>query len=219
VADLVLVLVPILIILGSLVAAFVSLGRRNRINPRVQTAAPLTWLWRPGSAARAHRRLRRALRAARHTIAHGARSGAGVDGLAECTDDLERHAVALDEQLVLASRFGPIIRRTMMGHLRADVSEVELLAARIATTVVARSALSEERVADVVTRVTERLDALDAAHREISSLETRFRLPSSPLGRAQTTATSPRLPRSPAARAAERAARAAEWAASVRPWI
>ena len=155
----------------------VSLRRRNRINPRIRTHAPLAWLWQTSGCARAHRRLRRALRGAHGAVAQGAVSGIPVDGLVDCVGELERLALSVDDQLVVAARFATSIRRSMLRGLRPEVTEIEMLAARIAATVVSRSHLSEERLADSVARITERLDALDAAHAELARLEAAWQRP------------------------------------------
>jgi hypothetical protein len=156
-------------------AAAIHVSHRNRISPRVRTAAPLSWLWAVRSPALAHRRLRRAIRGARGALAQGAKAGLPVDGLADCVDELERQAVVVDDHLVVASRFSPSIRRTMLRGLRPQVSEIEQLAARLAATVVSRSTVSEDRIADALKRIRERLDALDAAHAELAGLEARLR--------------------------------------------
>jgi hypothetical protein len=156
-------------------AAAVHVSHRNRISPRVRTAAPLSWLWAMRGPALAHRRLRRAIRGARGALAQGAKAGLPVDGLADCVEELERQAVVVDDHLVVASRFSTSIRRSMLRGLRPQVTEIELLAARLAATVVSRSTVSEERIADALTRIRERLDALDAAHAELAGLEARLR--------------------------------------------
>jgi hypothetical protein len=162
------------VVVGGAGATAVHFTRRNRISPGVRTAAPLSWLWALRSPALAHRRLRRAIQGARGALAQGAKAGLPVDGLAACVDELARQAVVVDAHLVVASRFAPSIRRSMLRGLRPQVTEIELLAARLAATVVSRSTVSEDRIADALSRIRERLDALDAAHAELAGLEARL---------------------------------------------
>ena len=161
----------------SVLACLTYLRRRVRINPRVRSAAPVGWLWSMRAPARAHRRLRRALRGARGALAQGASNGMAVDGLSGCLEELEAHALAVDDQIIVAARFAPVIRRSMLKGLRPEVTEIELLSARVAATVVSRTALHEKRLADVRSRIAERLDALDAASAEIAALERRWHAP------------------------------------------
>jgi hypothetical protein len=169
----------------------VYLRRRNRIHPRVRSAAPLRWLWGLRGPARTHRRLRRAIRGAHGALAQGGLRGFRVEGLDECLSELENHAFAVDDQLVVASRFSAPICRSMLRGLRSEVAEIELLAARIAATVVSRSSLTETGLAGVRTRIIERLDALDAAHAEIARLETRWN--TSPASTEDQVAAAPRV--------------------------
>jgi hypothetical protein len=166
-----------LTLVASTAALLVVLRRRNRVVPRVRTRAPLMWLWSLSAPARAHRRLRRAIAATRAAVGQGAEAGLAVDGLADCVDELQRLAVEADGRLVVAARFNPAVRRAMLRGLRPEIDEIELLGARVAATVVSRAGAREERLADVVARVTERLDALDAAHLELSRLEASWQRP------------------------------------------
>jgi len=175
----------VLVALGVLAAAGIAsaagcaayLRRRVRINPKVRSAVPVYWLWSVHAPARAHRRLRRAVRGARAALAQAAAAGMVVDGLSGCLQDLEAHALAVDDQIIVAARFAPLIRRSMLRGLRPEVTEIEFLSARVAAAVVSRTAVSEERLADVRTRISQRLDALDAASAEIAALETRWHTP------------------------------------------
>ncbi|HWW55234.1 MAG TPA: hypothetical protein VNY84_15760 [Acidimicrobiales bacterium] len=153
----------------------IVLRRHNRISPRVRTSAPLTWLLHPAGPARAHRRLRRAVRATRGAVDQAGASGLPVDGLLDCVDELERLAITADEQLVVAARFSGSVRRTMLRGLRPQINGLESVAARTAATVVSRTQLTDERLADAVARIHERLDALDAAHAEVAELEKTLR--------------------------------------------
>jgi hypothetical protein len=176
-ALLIAAVVALALLAGGAAAAWYLLNRANRINPRVRGVAPLSWLWRPDACARYHRRLRKAMRGARGAVAQGRVGGLVVDGLAEAIDELERHALRVDEQLVVAARFRGPVRRSMLRGLRPTVAEIEVLAARMAASVVARSSFSPDGLHDVVQRLTDRMNALDAAHAEIARLEATFQGP------------------------------------------
>ena len=146
-------LVTALVVGACCVAAVVhSLRVRNRVAPSVRTAAPVAWLWSPRAAARLHRRLRRSLLATRISL-----DGA-FDELAR---EVEQRAVAIDRELVAADRAPLPGRSRLVADLRDEVDEVEALNQRL----VAMARTSRSR-ADL-TAVRERLDALDAALREL----------------------------------------------------
>jgi len=172
----------VLVWAAAAVGAVLWLHRRNRVSPAARSRAPLRWLLSPGRAASAHRRLRRAVAAARHAIAHGRRAGeVGVADLAASVADLERHAAALDDQLVLAARCAPAVRRNLLRQLARDVAEVEHLSGRLVRALVAPPpALPGARLEDAARRIAERLDALDAAHAEIAALEASWAGPALP---------------------------------------
>jgi hypothetical protein len=134
------------------VAVVHSLRVRNRIAPSVRTPAPVAWLWSPRAAARLHRRLRRSVQATR-LLLHGA-----FDDVA---GDVEHRAVALDRQLVAADRAPLPARTRLVADLRDEVGEIEALNQRL----VAMARTSRSR--GDLTAVRERLDALDAALREL----------------------------------------------------
>jgi hypothetical protein len=127
-------------------AAVHMLRVRNRVAPGVKTRAPLSWLWSPRAAARLHRRLRRSVLGARMSLE-------ATSSFAELALEVERRAVVLDRELVAADR----ARR--VGELRDEVEEVEALNQRLV-------AMARNRRTDLA-GVHERLDALDAALREL----------------------------------------------------
>ena len=156
------------------VGGVVWLRRRNRVSPRVRSRAPLAWMASPGRAAVAHRRLRRAVR--------GVHAAAALDGgphgeLAVCIADMERQAAAIDDHLVLAARCSPVVRRNLVRGLEGQVREIEAVSGRIATLLVG-GRRPIEGGADTVRRISERLDALDAANAELASLEATYASPS-----------------------------------------
>jgi len=172
-------------ILGAVVVAWVAttvagvmwLRRRNRVNPQVRSRAPLAWMASPGRAAVAHRRLRRAVQGAR--AARSAALDGSTDGeLTSCVVDLARQAAAIDDHLVLAARCSPVVRRNLVRGLESQVREIEAVSARITTLVVGGRRPAAEGGADAVRRISERLDALDAAHAELAALEANYASPS-----------------------------------------
>jgi hypothetical protein len=126
------IVVLVVAMMGGLVLALVlslrSLSRRNRVSPGQPTQAPTLWLWSMGHAARSHRRLQRVAAAAR-----AAQAAAGVTGeqIADLAVDLERQACALDDQIVLATRFSTANRVRRMYQLDHPVKELETLAVRV----------------------------------------------------------------------------------------
>ena len=146
------------------------LHRRNRVSPRTPTAAPVTWLASPQRASRLHRRLRSAVATARFRPPGTPKRHVPAADIAAMVDDLERHACALDEQLVMARYAPPAVRRRLYDTLEAEVRRVEELAGRMASARHA-PALSGPDGVTSLERITERLDALDEARREIARLE------------------------------------------------
>lgn len=127
-----------------------SLRVRNRVSPRVRTRAPLSWLWSWRAAPRLHRRLRRSVLATRSGL---------PAWLADLAAEVESRAVALDAELVAADRAPMPARARLIAGLRDEVAEVEALDQRLVS-------MARARRGDLAA-VRERLDALDAALREL----------------------------------------------------
>ena len=178
---LVLFLVATAIVAMSVGITMWRLGRRNRVSPRTPTAAPITWLASPQRASRLHRRLRAAVATARFRPPGAPKRHVPVADLADVVDELERHACALDEQLVVARYAPPPVRRRLFDALEVEVRRVEELAGRIASARQA-PALSGPDGITSLDRIAERLDALDEARLEIARLEAAMglRLPLTP---------------------------------------
>jgi len=154
-------------------AGLAWLHRRNRVAPGARAKRPLRWLISPTGPSRAHRRLRRAVTASRVAVTHARQRGAlGVDHLEGCVAELQHHALAVDDRLAIADRCPPRERRAMMRGLAAQVAEVERLSARLVGALMARGGPAvADPIDDTPRRLTERLDALDAAHAELAALE------------------------------------------------
>ena len=135
-------------------AAVHMLRVRNRVVPEVRSPAPLGWLWSPRAAARLHRRLRGSVLSARMAL----------DGsFADLAREVEERAVALDRQLVAADRARLPARTRLVADLRDEVAQVEALDQRLVS--MARTSRSRSDLS----AVRERLDALDAALRELDA--------------------------------------------------
>jgi hypothetical protein len=133
-------------------AALHMLRVRNRVVPDVRSSAPLGWLWSPRAAARMHRRLRGSVLGARMALPPGS-------VLADVAREIEQRAASLDRELVAADRARAPARSRLVADLRDEVAEVEALNQRLVT-------MSRSRRHDLGA-VRERLDALDAALREL----------------------------------------------------
>jgi two-component sensor histidine kinase len=149
------------------------------VSPKVRSRAPLSWAIAPGRAAHAHRRLRRATASARALVVNAPRQTGGVEvpaDVASCVSDLEKYAATVDDRLVLATRCSPIVRRNLLRALDGEVKEIEQLSARIGSLVLR----TQQGVASIETvrRISDRLDALDAAHAELAALEAAWSTPS-----------------------------------------
>lgn len=165
--------------MASAAAAVLWLRRQNRVSPKVRTRAPLIWLMSPGRAATLHRRLRRALAGARGAIEAESGLGRGTmgpDALRACIGDLERHAIVVDDHLVLAAGCSPVVRRNLLRGLAGEVQDIERLAGRIARSILAPSEAAG-RPGEAARRISDRLDALDAAHAELATLEATWAIP------------------------------------------
>lgn len=146
--------VTAVLFLACCVAAAVHMLRvRNRVVPDVRSTAPILWLWSPRVAARLHRRLRASVL--------GCRLSLDGSSFADVALEVEQRAVLLDRELVAADRFRLPARARLVGDLRDEVEQVEALNQRL----VAMSRTSRSR--PDLAAVRERLDALDAALREL----------------------------------------------------
>jgi hypothetical protein len=150
---------------GMAAIAWRRLQRRNRVSPSHPSRAPLDWLWSWSLAARLHRHLARTVTAVRGCI-QGSRAQLG---LADLVADLERHACAIDDQLVVVSRLPASARRRLLRELAAEVREVDDLAERVIRS--GRAWAGVEPSTRALAPVAERLDALEEAMRDLSRLD------------------------------------------------
>jgi hypothetical protein len=151
------------------------LARSNRVSPAVKSPAPLHWLCSWSRTARLHRRLRAAV-----TLIHLSPSprsrqapSLSVDALRR---DLEYQAVELDQHLVVAARHPRAYRRGLLRSLDQQVVTIEALAVRLSTMMRPLDAPStgwDAPVAppDVLQRIGQQLDLLDAAQTELVEIE------------------------------------------------
>jgi hypothetical protein len=153
--------------------------RHHRVDTKVQTGAPITWLVDPRSPARLHRRLARVGTAVDAVIAdHQAKRRMPAltrrpepTPLASTATDLKSRAVAADRQLARIASLAPTARRGALVELSRQVSDLEVAATRLAA--LSASSLTpstlqhhlDDNVAGQVERLVEaqrELDDLDA---------------------------------------------------------
>jgi uncharacterized membrane protein len=202
------VLLIFLLSLGTIIVSLCSLvllvrarlHRRNRVEPRTATGAPLYWLVSPQAVARLHRRLVASSRtvemvAQRHRPRgrRGVRSQPpAIVGLCEA---LQQQALGLDSHLAMIVHLPAGQRRQVLGQLAVGVVEVERTAARLS---LMSAELEAPRVLpddiDGMTELTQRLDGLEAAHRELSAIEAGAGLDSASLLRPRATQPVPAWP-------------------------
>jgi len=168
----------VLAIVGALVAIWIVtcvlalwwIARRNRVVAGARTGAPLHWIAAPSRAAGAHRRLRRAVSAARAGLDAGPGDGTAHAELAACVASLERQAVDLDHRLVIAGRCPPATRWKLVGDLDPQIMEVERLGSRLAEIAVLAPGPTKDP-GDGMEALDGRLAALAAARQELDALD------------------------------------------------
>ena len=142
-----------------------ALSRRNRVASRVRTGAPLSWLWSGRMAARMHRRLRAIVRSAQACCPRVSRR-APRSTVHELVDDLVELAAAADRRIVVAANL-PRLRRTLaLAEIAVEIREIEVLSSRVR-----HYAGLGAPPAITPAALRERLDALDAARREIDGID------------------------------------------------
>jgi len=142
------------------------LRRANQVRPGTPSPAPLSWLWSFRAAARMHRRLAAVVAAGRAAVALRGASGLGLDQVA---GELERRAVDLDAQLVVADRAPAGPRARMLRELRAESRELESLVERVIRMSRAWSGASPSERG--LGPIRERLDLLEQALRELDGID------------------------------------------------
>lgn len=171
------------VIVASCVLALLVRGRlrrRHRVDPKVATGAPITWLADPRPAARLHRRLARVGRLASGVAdAHQpskkrGRRAADAPPIVEVATSLRAQAVALDGQLARAALLAPGPRREVLRRLERAVAELERAGQELtalSTEVLAPPVLAWE--AEGVLDLAGQVERLAAAHRQLLELDQR----------------------------------------------
>jgi hypothetical protein len=139
--------------------------RYLRVRPSTPSPAPTGWVLSTTEPARLHRRLRRAASSARISASNGSPAAASV------ADQIEDEALRLEVNLVALSRVWRS-ERDARKELTKEIVELEHLTVRLATSASAmgRPMLGTGAV-DSLTELRERLDALDQARQELSTVE------------------------------------------------
>lgn len=152
--------------------------RRHRIDRKVQTGAPLTWLVDPRAPARLHRRLARVGTTADavisdHQSPHGRRAlsrRSEPSPLATTAADLKAKAVEADRQLARIAVLAPAARRGALNEIGHQITELETAATRLAAmsaSALTPSALQHHLHDDVAGQVAR----LAVAQRELDDLD------------------------------------------------
>lgn len=189
----------VVIVACCLLALFVRgrLKRRHRVDPKVATAAPLTWLADPRAAPRLHRRLAHVGRlAGRVADDHRPAKRLGrrapeAPPLVDVATALQAQAVALDARLARVALLAPAARRAALHEVEVAVGELERTAAQLAqlsTQVLTPPVLAWE--AEGVVDLAGQVERLAAAHRALLELDERNGLVPAP-PTAPTTAPAP----------------------------
>lgn len=172
----------VVIVACCLVALFVRgrLLRRHRVDPKVATGAPITWLADPRPPARLHRRLARvghlAARVAtdHRPVRRRGRRTAEAPPIVDVATSLQAQAVALDVQLTRAALLAPGPRREVVRRLEPAVAELERAGQRLSalsTEVLAPPVLAWE--AEGVLDLAGQVERLAEAHRQLLELDHR----------------------------------------------
>jgi hypothetical protein len=159
-------LTALAVMVGAVAFVVHRLRVRNRVVLSVRTPAPLRWLASPRRAARLHRRLRAAVAGAHLAQLHRETVSLGID---DVIAELSLRAVELDRQLVVCDGAPSASRRRMLRELAAEVGEVEALTER--TIRLARAWSGDRPSERGLGPVRDRLDALEAAVRELDGIE------------------------------------------------
>jgi hypothetical protein len=149
----------VLVGLPLLPVAFVLWMRRRHSD------VPRGWQLSQSEAAILHRRVHRCVDETRRVIAR-AGTGVPVEQLKSLADELYDQAVAIDRNLVEASKLPQGRRHKSLRELKYRIIDTEHLAARVRALAID---IAQPRVAETdegLHRLRDRLDALDAARRE-----------------------------------------------------
>jgi hypothetical protein len=153
-----------------------KLQKRNRVSPAVKSPAPIHWLVSPGQTARLHRRLQGAVTDIHLAPTRRTRRAAAASSVDEMRRELEYQAVELDYHLVIAARHTRAQRRPLVASLDAQVTQVEMLSARLSRLSRPAGQFSSgwdavDQPPEVLARLSQQLDHLDAANDELTQIE------------------------------------------------
>jgi hypothetical protein len=153
-----------------------ALRRRNEVSVSHPTRPPLRWLVWPTTCARLHRRLRGSvvlLRAAvpvrRVRRLRRGRDDASV--LDVLSSELEAHAAVLDGELVVVARARGVMGTAGRQQAANRVAELERSALRVAAEARGCGLAGSDSIDAALRRISDDLDARDAAWEELSRLE------------------------------------------------
>ena len=163
--DALLLLVAFVIFCAGMAAvAYRRLERGNRVSPSVHSNVPLHWRSSYRAAPRMHRHLQRTVAGVRTCLQPGEDLG-----LADLVAELERAACAIDDQLAIAGRMPQPTRRRLLRELKAETGELDRMAERVVR--LRRAWSGAVPSARSLAPVAERIDALEAALRDVARLD------------------------------------------------
>jgi hypothetical protein len=151
----------------------------NEVSRVYRNHPPARWLASPSVCGRLHRRLRGAVAALRLAVPASSRRRwrrrSEASTLEVLANELEVHAAALDRDLMVADRQRGLVAVPARRLLAEQVQALEVLANRVVMAArLAASTPGREPTTEALQAITERLDALDAAHAELARLEARL---------------------------------------------
>ena len=158
----------IVLVLGSVAAAFTAATRRNRPVPSRRTTAPVWWLAAPTPSAHLHRRVVRSTRGVQRARAMRRRKGAPtvLDDMAARFED---HAVELDDRIALATTLPRRDRRSELMAVHGRVRRSEDVAAELCRAYAAEPAVPGDGH-DPLEQVADDLTALIEARRVVDDI-------------------------------------------------
>jgi hypothetical protein len=149
----------------------------HRVDPKIATAAPTSWLADPRTPARLHRRLAKVGRAAAavagdHRVPAKRRRRVDQPPIVELAERLSAQAVGLDHELARTALLPTPARRTHLAALQRSVMSLEQATLRLVTL---SSELSTPPVlatedADLFD-VAAQIERIELAHRELLAID------------------------------------------------
>jgi hypothetical protein len=168
-----------LLLVGSVALCWLvwrTLRRRNEVSVTHPTRPPLRWLVWPTACARLHRRLRSSVLVLRAAVParpprRFRRRHDDASTLDLLASELEAHAAVVDGELLLVARARGVEGVAGRHQVTCRVVELERSALRIAAEARGCSRAGSESVDAALRRISDDLDARDAAWAELSRLE------------------------------------------------